>query len=308
MRKPERLPEGLASAGFTVADARAAGVPRKRLYAADLQSPFFGMRTSGVDLADHIQLCRAAATVLPPGTFFSHRSAAVLHGLPVPLRALPLHPEVSVFDPSRPPEIVGVDAHQLTWSGQQIATVEGLPVIGAADTWAQLSRLLPVGDLVVLGDFLVTGSEPYTGHPPPTDRERLEAAVRRHGRRRGVQSLRLALERVRYGSLSPQESRLRLALVDAGLPEPELNYRIEEDGTTIAMIDLAYPLHKVAVEYLGDHHRTDRETYRNDIHRRELLVDRAWSVILVTAADDLHHAALRTRRALLQSTPGETPI
>jgi hypothetical protein len=28
----------------------------------------------------------------------------------------------------------------------------------------------------------------------------------------------------------------------------------------------------------------------------------------VTAADNLHHAALRTRRALLRSSPGESPL
>jgi hypothetical protein len=28
----------------------------------------------------------------------------------------------------------------------------------------------------------------------------------------------------------------------------------------------------------------------------------------VTAADDLHHAALRTRRALLRSSPAENPL
>jgi hypothetical protein len=308
MRKSEPLPEGLAKTGFRVEDGRAAGLTRKRLFSGDLQRPFHGMRTAGVDLGDHLQRCRAAVSVLPAGAFFSHRSAAVIHRLPVSWPQLPERPEVGVFEPCRPPDIAGIDAHQLTWSGQRWDVVDGLRVIGAEDAWAQLSSLLTVPDLVVIGDYLVTGSEPYSGLPPLCNRERLEAAVKRHGRRRGVQSLRLALDLVRYGSLSPQESRLRLALLDAGLPEPQLNYRVQDAGRTIAMIDLAYPLHRVAIEYLGDHHRTERATYHDDIHRRELLVDRGWSPIYVTAADDLHHAALRTRRALLRSSPGESPL
>ena len=103
----------------------------------------------------------------------------------------------------------------------------------------------------------------------------LEAALRRHGRRRGVRALRQALERVRYGSLSPQETRLRLALVDAGLPEPELNYRVV-DATAGLRRDgrprlPGLPWSPSSIS--GDHHRTDRERLpRRTSTRRERLV------------------------------------
>jgi very-short-patch-repair endonuclease len=137
--------------------------------------------------------------------------------------------------------------------------------------------------------------------PSPWTRADLEAAVRRHGRRPGVQNLRLALDRIRYGSLSPQESRLRVELVDAGLPEPALNLRVVHRGTFIAMVDLAYPDHKLAVEYLGDHHRTDDAVYQEDIYRRERLMSAGWNVVFVTAADvrgPIPRAVLSVRRAL----------
>ncbi len=177
-------------------------------------------------------------------------------------------------------------------------------MIEPEDVWAQLSASLSVADLVAIGDTLITGTEPFDGVPPVSDAARLADAVRRHGRRRGVRSLRLALERIRYGSLSPQESRLRVALMDAGLPEPVLNFPIEEHGRRTAMIDLAYPDERVAIEYLGDHHRTEKSTYRADIHRRERLVERGWSVVFVTAADDLHHVTIRVRRLLHRTSPG----
>jgi hypothetical protein len=159
--------------------------------------------------------------------------------------------------------------------------------------------MLSVEELVVAGDFAITGDEPYSGAAPPTTRELLDGALHRHGRHRGVRNLRLAAERVRYGSLSPQETRVRLALEDAGLPRPELNYRVAgPDGRIAAMIDLAYPDHRVAIEYLGDHHRATASAYRDDIHRREWLVARGWEVIFVTAADALPEVASRVRTAL----------
>ncbi len=111
--------------------------------------------------------------------------------------------------------------------------------------------------------------------------------------------MRSAAERVRYGSLSPQETRLRLALEDAGLPPCEPNYRIEgRDGRVGAMIDLAFPSYQVAVEYLGDHHRATAAAYRKDIERREWLADRGWYVVFVTGGDDFADAARRVRVAL----------
>lgn len=304
MRNSEELPVGLKRGGFRVGEALAAGVSAGRLGGPDFQRPFYGMRALDLDLSDHLDRCRAASVVLPPGSYFSHRSAAVIHALPLPWRHPPKDVEISVFDPVRAPELRGVKAHQLSSNGHRTRTLRGFPTLSAEDTWAQLSGYLHVDDLVVIGDFLITGGEPYSGEQPPSSRPLLDAAVQRHGRRRGVRSLRLALEQVRYGSLSPQETRLRLALIAAGLPEPELNFTVTVSGRTLAMIDLAYPDHLVAVEYLGDHHRTRRETYHSDIRRRELLVQLGWDVIFVTSADDFHAVALRTRRALLHSTTG----
>ncbi|GAA2054571.1 hypothetical protein [Leifsonia soli] len=279
------------------------GVSWRTVYGQKLHRPFFGMRSAS-EPEGHIALCHAAAVILPSAALFSHRSAAMIHGMPLPSWAEPTEVEISVFEPTRPPRLRGIVSHQLTPHEHRWVMVDGLRVIAAQDTWAQLSTRLRLPDLVAIGDFLITGDEPYSQHPPPLVRADLEAAVRRHGRRRGVTTLRQALERIRYGSLSPQESRLRLALEDAGLPSPELNHVVRSpDGERVeAMIDLAYPTARVAIEYLGDHHRTDTTTYRNDIGRRERLVESGWDVIFVTAADSFDQVALRVRRALRRSS------
>jgi very-short-patch-repair endonuclease len=183
--------------------------------------------------------------------------------------------------------------------------------MSAQDTWAQLSGGISLTDLIVMGDFLLTSDEPYSGVPSPFSRDDLEAAARRHGRRPGVRNLRLALERIRYGSLSPQESRLRIELTDAGLPEPHLNHRIMKDGRLLAMVDLAYPDQRVAIEYLGDHHRTDPDVFQADIYRRERLTAAGWNVIFVTAAD-LHgpvpRAVSLVRHALHNASSISRPV
>ena len=41
----------------------------------------------------------------------------------------------------------------------------------------------------------------------------------------------------------------------------------------------------VAVEYEGDHHRTDRRQFNKDIRRMEILTDLGWIVVRVTSED-----------------------
>jgi hypothetical protein len=289
-------------------DALAVGMPRASLYSSRYHRPFHGIRMDRVPQT-HVELCRAAVLALPPAAAFSHRSAAVLHGIPLPHHALPREVEVSVLEPHRSPRRAGIRSHQLTPGGQRVVSVDGLRCFSPEDAWIQLSASLSLEDLVVAGDFLITGAEPYSGDPAPITRAHLEGALRRHGRHRGVRSLRLALERIRYGSLSPQETRLRLAMEDAGLPSCEPNYRVtDENGHVGAMIDLAFPAYSVAVEYLGDHHRATAAAYHKDIERREWLADRGWHVVFVTGGDDLAAAARRVRAALRAASGRDSPI
>jgi very-short-patch-repair endonuclease len=83
------------------------------------------------------------------------------------------------------------------------------------------------------------------------------------------------------------ETRLRLLLVGAGLPDPAVQYEVVAGGQRYRL-DLAYPGLRLAIEYDGDHHR-ERETFRRDVARLNALRTAGWTVLRFTAADVLRH-------------------
>lgn len=101
----------------------------------------------------------------------------------------------------------------------------------------------------------------------------------------GCRTIRTALSRARERVESPKETETRLLLVDSGLPEPVVQYEVWADGRMLGRTDLAYPELKVAFEYEGDGHRTDKEQWRGDIQRQRHLEGQGWIVIRLTQAD-----------------------
>ncbi len=108
------------------------------------------------------------------------------------------------------------------------------------------------------------------------------------------------------GGESVMETRARLLMLDAGLPEPELNRDVLfEHAGWLACPDFSWPGLNVAVEYDGDHHRTDRRQWQRDIARRRLLQEEGWTVIVITADDVLRtpaHMVAMIRDALAAAT------
>ena len=74
-------------------------------------------------------------------------------------------------------------------------------------------------------------------------------------------------------------------IVDAGLPEPVVQHQIFDGDLLVARADLAYPELKIAIEYEGDGHRTDKDQWRKDIARQRRLEALGWIVIRVTELD-----------------------
>lgn len=292
MRPPAPLPHELTSRPFHVRRAAELGVTRGRLAAGDLSTPFRGVRAVARP-AELLDLCQAYAERMPERHVFSHETAAGLWNLPLPRRApLPLH--VSAPAPLRQPRVSGVVGHRLG-SGICTARLSGLPLVAAADAWCQLAANLGHDDLVSAGDRLVGWRSPIA------TLDEIDAAIERFGPRHGARRLRAARGDIRPGSASRRETRLRLRVLRAGFPEPELNAPIRLGAGWIAHGDLVFREYGVLLEYDGEQHRVDDAQFHRDVERLNDLAADGWVVIRVgrrlpvTRALDQLERALRSR-------------
>jgi len=293
VRTPIPLVPILQVRPFAVHEALARGVPRGRLYAADLARPFYGVRTA-VAPQNLIDRMRAYSERMSANEFFSHVTSALHLGIPLPQRLeqqQELH--VSVIAPAYSPRARGVIGHEVKHA--QVVNWRGFPIADAATTWCQLAGLLPLADLVAVGDYLLTGPDPVHGIPAFLHAEDLSRAVREHAHGRGIRNARRALDLVREGPRSRPESLLRVLMVTSGLPEPELNLPVRLADGSKKQPDIAYPAIRFGLEYEGDGHRTDRSRFLADIDRKEAFADINWEIMRVTTAHLQHPVELIER-------------
>lgn len=278
--RPRELPAHLVSQPFRRIDALAAGVTEDRLRAKDLDRSVRGVRSQS-PVEGLAERCRLFATRLRQDVVFSHLTAARILNAPVPTYAE--HDEildVTVPAPEPAPHARGLRGHSRALLDSEVVTVRGLRITSPARTWCDLASMLSLSDLVAVGDFLVAWRSPLVGIVE------LDGFVRLRGGQRGARRARRALELLDARAESAPESRLRVILVEAGLPVPEVNYPVRVGGRDYR-VDLAYPDLKVAIEYQGDYHR-DRVQWRRDMTRRSHLESDDWAMIEVNA-DDVRH-------------------
>jgi hypothetical protein len=253
---------------LTYREALAAGITPGRLRGPGYRRLFTNVYVDAraeVDLALRV---RAALRLAPEGAVTSRHTAATLIGAVAPSSA-----EVHLTLPSGRLRVAGIDARRGALTSK--ARMRGIPVTSAEDTFTGLAEDLGLVDLVVLGDSLAKAGR--------TTPQRLRRAAAAAGGRR-VATLRRAAALVREGVDSPMESRLRMLLVLAGLPEPVVNHiEYREDGSWERRFDLAYPEHRLAVEYDGRQHAESQQQWEHDVDRREGLDTDGWRLVVVLA-------------------------
>lgn len=100
------------------------------------------------------------------------------------------------------------------------------------------------------------------------------------------------------GAQSPKETWLRLLLIEAGFPRPRTQIPVlSPTGRPRYYLDMGWEEVMIAVEYDGEHHRTDRDTYTNDITRSDYVHDLGWRLIRVVAGNRRSEIVEKTRRA-----------
>lgn len=298
------LPESLVQAPFTVYESRALGVPPKRLRAKDLSD---GGRLIYLPAGRPLELMERARVLAAatPGAWVSHETAAVLTLLGLP----PWLGDCAGIHLSKPHELprvrrAGVIGHRVRCIPGELTDVDGIPVTAPPRTWLDLAAVLPLNYLIALGDQIIRLPRPELEQrsEPYAYKDGLRLLIRQHPNMKGVEKARLALEEMRVGADSFPETFLRLALLDARLPEPELQVRLDPHDPRSPAADLGYRRYRIAVQYDGATHLT-REQQSRDNRRDEAFLSAGWAYFKLNAADlaeGFEGAIARIRRTRLR--------
>jgi hypothetical protein len=177
---------------------------------------------------------------------------------------------------TRPPR--GIVVRNERVSEDELTWVAGLPVTTPARTAFDLGRYLKRGQALARLDALMRAA--------PFSVEDVMLLTKRYKGARGVARLKAILPLVDGGAASPQESRLRLLFIDAGLPKPTTQIVIyDECGRYVRTIDMGWEDFMVGAEYDGDQHRTSRAQYVKDQRVWPKLRQLGWDVVRAIKED-----------------------
>jgi hypothetical protein len=253
------VPSELRHRPFTVSEARRAGLARWHLEGASWRRVGRGLYVWAGLAETPAQKLEAARLRLPASAAFSGKTAAWLHGLDV----APCDPIETVLD------------------GRDVVVRRGFRTTSLARTLFDLSRHLSLAEVVVVADMAL--------HAGLIQRTELSNWIDSSKGRKGVRAARRVLELAEAGAESPMETRLRMLLVLNGLPRPEVQVTLrDEGGAFLGRPDLFYSEHKLGVEYDGETHRV---SLVEDNRRQNRLLMAGFKLLRFTAADVLRRPA-----------------
>jgi hypothetical protein len=189
------------------------------------------------------------------------------------------------IDPRLPAELYrrngkpvdGIVIHRDQLFDDECGLVRGIPATTPARTAFDLGRRGRRTSALIALDALANATRLQSSGVFPL--------LKRHRGVRGLVQLRDVLDLMDCGAESPQETRTRLVLIDAGLPRPQTQIVVYGDfsGRRFARVDMGYEDFRVGVEYDGEQHWTNPQQYAYDIDRHAELLARGWVIIRVSA-------------------------
>lgn len=277
---------------FTRADALAAGISPAQIRGSRFRRIFRGVYIDAAVPESCTIRTKAALLIHPPEAFASHFSSAQVRGLPVPEHA---NVHITVWEAGHRVYRLGITCHasQFPVEREDVTVVDGMRVSAPCRMFVELASVLSLVDLVVVGDAMV--------RLKMCTREELVAYCGRCPAHHAADARRAA-SYVRDGVDSPMETRVRMLIVLAGLPEPKVNFKVyDRNGVLVYRFDLSYPDLGLIVEYDGRQHADDTAQWNHDLERREWIDDENLRIIVVTSRGVYREPARtieRVRRAL----------
>jgi very-short-patch-repair endonuclease len=194
----------------------------------------------------------------------------------------------------------GLIVHRARLAPGEITEVNGLQVTSPVRTAYDLARRGDLVERVVAVDRL---ANVHRFNP-----DLLLHFTARNRRARGNDLVPEVLAHADRRACSPMETRLRMLIVQAGLPKPEVQWVVQDEHSRTAVwLDLAWPDQMIGIEYEGENH-TDPDQVLRDIGRYTALVDKGWRIYRYTKLEILRRpglivAQLTRARQRTRSTP-----
>ena len=280
---------------FSLGEARRAGLTDHQLHGPRLTAPSRGLRMWAGTEPGWVDLARALCQ-LEGDHCLSHVTAARLWGIWLPTwmqddERVHVTGRKETSGARRRPGVVG---HRAKLAPEDMVEVNGLRLTSPARTWLDLApQLKDPLDLIAAGDALLQRSdgpprpEGVVGRNPLSTFRQIDAVLARRRSVKGIQAARQARPLLREGVDSAPESRMRVVMVGAGLPEPVVNPMIVLGPGVWRQPDLGLLEWRLALQYDGGGHAEQAQVNR-DIWRDDDFDRHAWRT--VRAGRDLYTA------------------
>jgi very-short-patch-repair endonuclease len=253
-----------ASPLFTRRELRAVGWSDSALDRAVRSGRIHRLRRDQFTTADRSVdpgLIAAAAARACTGAVVSHRSAALVHGLP--LLQPPPRPELTV-PPRSTGDVAGALLHRATLRRDDLAEVAGVPLTAIARTLVDIGRSTSTSAAVVTMDAALNRGL--------TDIAAIEKVLCACWNWPGIRRAVRAVDRADGRSESPLESISRLVIGWLGLPAPQLQTPLHDDrGLFIGRADFYWPESGVVGEADGQTKYDTRAVLLEEKRRQESL-------------------------------------
>lgn len=240
---------------------------------------------------DSAQMRMAAVAAYGSDLVLTGRTAATLHGLPLPQDDEHDPETIDIASPRHLKLGEGFRYEQRYINSALISYRRGLPTTSPALT---VLDLLPSFGPVIVDDALRIGA---------TTLPQLQRALALSPRRRGNAYRRDVLADSRDAPWSPLERDAHRRLRDAGITGWVTNHRVEADGI-VAYIDIALEDLLLGLEIDGEDHHSTSFAFHNDRRRDQALARSGWQILHFSSrhmqnfTDTVENLIATRRRAL----------
>ena len=287
-----RLPTQLTEGPFTLEDALRAGLNRWHLEGSNWRRLGPSLYAwAGLPNTPELRL-DAACRRLPPKAIFSGLTAAWLHGLDdVAGESI----EVTIPKGAGVSARSGFAVRRAAVAASEIVSLRGMRATSILRTLSDLCIRLSEIEAVVIADMAL--------HAGLTNLADLNSFCMSRSNSVGVSNLRRVAGHAEPAAESPMETRLRMVIVQGGLPRPQAQVSVHDGrGRFLGRPDLYYPEHRLGLEYDGGIHRM---SLAEDNRRQNRLLAAGIRLLRFTAGDVLNDPDSVTTqvRTVLSSRP-----